>query len=362
MQQTKSAFRPKQIVSAHKAATNHNTLTKRFVILIITLFSLIIWSNTVAAQEPKPEIESLCGNDNRVASTDPRVGRIFYPTGSNEQYHCTVWLTASGGLLTAGHCQGYLLMPGSGIEFNVPTSLPNGSPLAADPNDRYPVEVGSILATDGGMGNDWAIFAVQPNPNTALTPYQAQDGFFRMTRANPPTGTTIRVTGFGIDTGAQNRTNQTDTGPYVGEIANRHEYQADTMAGNSGSPIIWNDNGFTVGIHTHAGCDNPVIPDDGNIGTSFELDSLEVALQNFHGPNVIYVDQGFPDSLLPEETPTRNGTVFRPFDTIVHGIETASSGAIINIVRGTYPETVTIGAGGRAMTLQAPVGSVIIGN
>ena len=78
---------------------------------------------------------SLCdGDDDRVASADPRVGRLFLGG-------CTVWLASNGSLLTAGHCadvdpdlngpmlpDGCLDLAGL-VEFNFPASLSNGQPV-----------------------------------------------------------------------------------------------------------------------------------------------------------------------------------------------------------------------------------------
>src|SRR5204863_4654268 len=130
------------------------------------------------------------------------------------------------------------------------------------------------------------------------------------TRENPAAADTIRVTGFGVDntpagpvanccasdeTGcthpncnAQSRTLQTATGPYVSETVTSatnifHSYKTDTEPANSGSPIIWNANGFTIGIHTHGGCASDGSGD--NDGTSFENNNLEVLLQSWLGNN-----------------------------------------------------------------------------
>lgn len=327
--------------------------------------------------------QTLCGPDNRVASTDRRVGRIFYSAGD---YDCTVWLTSNGALLTAGHCtdfdpdgngsslpDGTLDLNGV-IEFNVPSSTSSGTVTAANPNDQYPIVTtpanSVVWSYDGegqGLGKDWAVFRVNPNSNTGLTPYQAQGNFFRMTRANPPGTATIRITGYGVDDtppgtsggrNAQNQTNQTNTGTYVGETISgndiRHEYQVDTMGANSGSPIIWEDNGFTIGIHTNGGC----TAESGNSGTSFEHDPLETALQNFrYGTGIVYVDQGFPNSMLPDGVTTRDGTVFRPFLTIAQAINT-SGARTVSVVAGSYNEPMTIS---KALTLTAPAGTVTIG-
>jgi V8-like Glu-specific endopeptidase len=322
-----------------------------------------------SGDEPSPE--SLCGPDNRAASTDARVGRLYFGG-------CTAYLISNGRLLTAGHCadldpdrSGPLLPDGvldlSGVvEFNVPPSQSNGTTVAADPDDQYPINTNSVVwRYDGegqGLGKDWAVFTVGPNSNTGLTPFQAQGGFFRTTNANPASGNTIRVTGMGADntppgsTGnanAQNFTNQTSTGGYVGESVSGsniwHRYAVDTTGGSSGSPIIWNSNGFTIGIHTNAGCNT-----DGsgaNSGTSFEVNALESAIDNHPGSNTIYADRTRLGA-------TENGTIYHPHDTITEAVNAVPSGGKVSIVRGTYNDTGTFN---KQLIMVAPVGSAVIG-
>lgn len=332
----------------------------------------------VPAPEKAPDgseptgIESLCAADNRVASTDGRVGRLYFGG-------CTAWLISNGRLLTAGHCvdldpdQGGPSLPdgildlNGVVEFNVPPSLANGTTVAADPEDQYPINTGSVVwRFDGegqGLGKDWSVFTVGPNANTGLTPFEAQGGFFRTTDGNPTAGSsTIRITGMGLDntppgsTGnrnAQNFTNQTDTGGYVGESSSGndiwHRYAVDTTGGNSGSPIIWNNNGFTIGIHTNAGC-----AADGtgaNNGTSFEVNALETAIDNHPGASTIYADK-------TRFGATEDGTIFHPHDTFTEAATTVPAGGKVSVVTGAYNDT---GLYTKSMFVVAPVGSVLIG-
>jgi hypothetical protein len=324
-------------------------------------------------------IESLCAGDNRVASTDVRVGRI---TG------CTAWLNSNGSLLTAGHCADYdpdrggpllpdgILDLGGVVEFDIPQSLANGTLVAADPNDQYPIDTSSVVWNfDGegqGLGKDWAMFRCNPNSNTGLLPHEARNSFFRMTRENPVIANTIRITGCGVDetpagsTGGRNsdnRTLQTSTGPYVGEFSSGanfwHRYQVDTEGANSGSPIIWTSTGFTIGVHTNGGCNT-----DGsgsNSGTSFEHNPLETALQNFPGANTTYLD-----AVSPPGSPTEDGTVFRPFNTLPEAVADVVSGARILAVRGNYTQaagnTGLLGDDGKSFLITAPVGTATFGD
>jgi V8-like Glu-specific endopeptidase len=326
-------------------------------------------------------IESICGTDNRTPSTEARVARLtFVSAAGNPGTACTAWLISNGALLTAGHCvdfdpdqsgpllpDGVLDLDGNDvIEFGVPNSLNTGTLVFADPDDQYAINLTSVTWNyDGegqGLGKDWAVFAVFPNANTGNLPHEVQ-GFYRMTNGNPSTSSTIRITGHGTDstpTQTRNQIQQTHSGPWVSENSSGadrwHRYQVDTTGGNSGSPIIWTNNGFTIGIHTNAGC-----AADGtgaNSGTSFEHNALETAVDNFPGNNTVYAD-------LSRFGALENGTIFHPYDTVSEAVAAVASNGVVSIVAGSYTKaanTLTIGDDGKSMTIEAPVGSVIIGN
>jgi hypothetical protein len=298
--------------------------------------------------------KSLCDQDDRVSSDDPRVGRLV-PIG------CTGWITSNGAHLTAGHCDDIDMQT---LEFNVPSSLPDGTIQHPGPEDQYSVDTASIVSHDDGtgqIGDDWTVFTVDPNTNTGLLPVHAQGAFYRMSRDYNPT--TVRVSGYGTDdeppgsTGGRNadsQTLQTDSGSFLGEVVEGPsdayiEYIVDTMPASSGSPVIVHGTTVTIGIHTNGGCDPP---DFGNTGTSFENDGLENAIQTFPvGANVMYVDKDHPVS-------QEDGTVFRPYDTVAEAVTAVPSGGNILIVIGSYAEQITIN---KDVTLVAPVGVVVIG-
>jgi V8-like Glu-specific endopeptidase len=320
--------------------------------------------------------QTLCGADSRVASGDNRVGRIN---------GCTAWLVSNGAVLTAGHCAP--LAAGDTFEVNVPASTSSGGGVASAPADQFPINAASAVFVNGGSGNDFCVFRINPNGTTGQRPH-VQHGFFRMSRETPVLATTIRVTGFGIDnsplgTGtaccntdsngncthprcnSQSRTLQTSTGGFAGEVVVgasdvSHTYATDTEPANSGSPIIWETTGFAIGIHTHGGCNS-----DGsgsNSGTSFEHNGLESALQNFPGANTRYLDFAtYPNA------PAVNGTIFQPFHTLATAVASVPSGGVVSIVEGSYVRTTAgntgvFGTGNKAMMLEAPVGTVVIGN
>lgn len=320
-----------------------------------------------------PLTRTLCGADSRGASTDNRVGRIS---------GCTAWLVSNGAVLTAGHCG-----PVSGVfSVNVPASSASGVTVASAPEDQYPIDTSNRTSVDNGNGDDYTVFGLLPNSTTG-TRAHLRFGFFRMTREKPAAATTIRITGFGVDNtpagpvvnccatdsagncthpncNAQSRTLQTATGTYVGEnvvgasdVA--HTYQTDSEPANSGSPIIWNANGFAIGIHTHGGCTSG--GGGSNSGTSFENNNLEALLQGFLGSNTRYVDV-----VQPPNAPVENGTIFQPFNTMTEAVSSVVSGGRIAIVEGSYTRlagnTMIMGADGKSFTVLAPVGTVTIGN
>lgn len=310
-----------------------------------------------APLEGDPPTETLCGNDDRAGSNDPRVGRIT-PVG------CTGWIVSNGAHLTAGHCTGANMQI---LEFNVPASQADGTIVASNPNDQYPIgAVSSFDDGDGQEGDDWAVFACNINSNTRLLPVFAQSAFYRMSRDDNPAN--VRVTGYGTDStpagstgagNAQNQTQQTHAGGYGGETVQgasdviiRHT--VDSEGGNSGSPVIILDTLITVGIHTNGGC---TAKGGSNAGTGFEHDALETTLANWPGPRVRYVDNGHPHAVS-----LGDGTVMRPFDLLTEGIDTVPFGGIVSIVSGTYTLPVNK-IFSRPMTLSSPVGTtLIVGN
>jgi hypothetical protein len=309
--------------------------------------------------------ESICGgDDDRVRSTNPRVGRLV-PIG------CTGWIASNGAHLAAGHCTDGTGIYMQTLEFNVPDSLANGTIQHPDPEDQYPIDVSSIVFFndgDGETGNDWTVFGCNANSNTGLLPVQAQNAFYRMSRDHSPTN--VRITGYGEDnmpagsTGDRNldnQTQQTHWGAYLGETVGGPnnviiEYTVDTTGGSSGSPVIMYGTTTALGIHTNAGC-NP--PDNGNTGTGFKNNDLENAIQTFLGSNVVYADALHPAT-------SEDGTVFRPYDTVAEAISAVLDNGIVSIVAGSYTaaagNTFTVGADGKRMTIVAPVGTVTIGD
>lgn len=221
--------------------------------------------------------ESICGaTDDRTLSSDPRAARIV-PVG------CTAWLIddAEGCFLTAGHCTGASF---SVIEFNVPLSSATGSVNHPPPSQQYAIDASSLQWNQTVIGDDWAYFGAFPNPETELTPFEAQAARFVL--APPPgaaAGQSIRVTGYGTTTGTQgtplswSQVQTTHAGPLTSVSGTVLQYATDTTGGDSGSPVIVEADGTAIGIHTNAGCS---AGGGANSGTSLANAGVAGALAN----------------------------------------------------------------------------------
>jgi V8-like Glu-specific endopeptidase len=224
-------------------------------------------------------IESQCGTtDDRVPSNHPASGRIV-------SVGCTGWIGSNGKHLTAGHCIG---SSAATLQFDVPPSLSNGTIQHPGPEDQYSINQSNWQFVNGGVGNDWGIFQVFNNSETGLQPIQAQGGSFNVVQSYG--GSTIRITGFGVDAGTANQTQQTHAGPNAGSSGTTMRYQTDTEGGNSGSPVIDEATGNALGIHTHGGCTST---GGNNSGTSAFLSAFWSAYQSVPCNNIA---QGDPAS------------------------------------------------------------------
>jgi V8-like Glu-specific endopeptidase len=191
---------------------------------------------------------SQCGpTDDRQPSQDKRSGRQ-YPTG------CSSWLISETVVLTAGHCTANASQQ---VHFNVPLSSSTGQLRFPPPQDQYAYDTATLQRLDAGVGSDWTVTTVHRNSNTKLYPGQAQGVWYEIgTVPTTPAGQNIRITGYG--TGGQlpewNQAQKTHVGPLNLVRTTSLCYVTDTTGGNSGSPIIHENTGKAVGIHTHGGC------------------------------------------------------------------------------------------------------------
>jgi len=251
--------------------------------------------------QPGPSTRSICGpDDDRMLSSDPRSARVV-PVG------CTAWLIndANKCFLTAGHCTGSSFQV---VEFNVPLSDAGGNITFADPDDQYPVDPASVQSNGGlGVGNDWAYFGAFANSNTGLTAFEAQGSTYELVSPPDPAGQNIRITGYGTTSAALaplewNQVQKTHVGPFVFVSGNTLNYATDTTGGNSGSPVIHEETGNAIGIHTHAGC---TTSGGGNNGTNIDHPALQDALANPTGvcrpdpPLAFNFPDGLPELLSP---------------------------------------------------------------
>ena len=223
--------------------------------------------------------ESICGSsDDRELSSDPRVARGWTTSGSA---NCTAWLIddCMKCVLAAGHC-GF-----SQIHFNNPLSTPGGVPVMPHPDDQYAIDRSSEQEDASGVGRDWYYGGAFANPNTGLTPYEAQGDAFELAEEIPSVaGQDIRVTGHGITGSGVDptwfRAQKTHTGPFVDASGTSLRYAMDTTSGNSGSPVIDDTSGQAIGVHTHGGCSSS---GGSNAGTAITAPALQAALANPSG-------------------------------------------------------------------------------
>jgi formylglycine-generating enzyme required for sulfatase activity len=222
-------------------------------------------------------VATICGpTDDRCQSSDPRVGRIM-PVG------CTAWLfdNQQNAMLSAGHCvPGFNYAAPEVVQFQVPKSNQNGTVQHPSPSNQYAIDPVSVQFRDNGAGDDWAHLGVFSNSTTGLSPFAAQ-GMRSFVRASSNTSGLVRITGFGVDDGWENQTNQTHVGMTSGAGPGPVvSYVADTTGGNSGSPIIRESDGAAIGIHTNGGC---TAGGGANFGMTFANASLLQAIANPQG-------------------------------------------------------------------------------
>eukprot|EP00984_Skeletonema_dohrnii_P023317 scaffold12399_cov114-Skeletonema_dohrnii-CCMP3373.AAC.1 len=203
--------------------------------------------------------ESICGDrDDRVPSTDVRTGRM--------SSGCTAWLISEDVFVQAGHCG----TPSSSTRLH----FTFGSAAAA-PEDQYGVDLSSYQFQNSGTGNDWGAGKLLPNSVTGKLPGVAQSekcgspgcGWFNIGPVPSSTsGNNIRITGYG-KAAVDSRTQKTHTGALTTIGSDYMRYVSDTTGGNSGSPVIHEETGYAVGVHTHGGC---FATSGSNIGTRID--------------------------------------------------------------------------------------------
>ncbi|MCP4912984.1 MAG: trypsin-like serine protease [Oligoflexia bacterium] len=212
------------------------------MIKAMTLIALFAAFSSVNAANEK----SICGQDDRTPSFNPKVARAI--GDMNQNGGCTLTMISKTCAVSAGHCKSTFGL----AEFNTPLSR-NGRIQHPEPEDIYPIEV--IKSVYNGLGDDWAVLRVRPNKITGKLAGEEQ-GFYKYTFTQPEVGTVIRITGYGLDRsqGDRNLAQQTHTGEVTKMQGNVMYHVADTMGGNSGSSVIREDTQEIVAIHTNGGC------------------------------------------------------------------------------------------------------------
>ncbi len=245
----------------------------------------------VTAGAIHPPLATQCGpTDDRTLSSDPRIARLLPAL-------CTGWLLddCNHCLLTAGHC---FDTPGEidTVQFNVPLSTSNGTLVHPPPEDQYPVDPASRQFANTGLGNDWAYFGAFPNPITGKTAGEAQGVWFTLAPGAPAfdPNLTIRITGYGVDgsPAQHNGVQQTHVGPLLSTGPDVLSYGADTFSGNSGSPVVVEQTGMAVGIHTHGGC---TVGGGANSGLDVAQAGLQAALAAPRGVCATGISCGTPE-------------------------------------------------------------------
>lgn len=185
--------------------------------------------------------------DDRVPSFDNRATRVLSSSGTSA---CSGWLGPNNCGFTAGHCSSSYTFT---AEFNVPASSASGALQHPAPIDQFPIDHAGVQFVNGGTGNDWGVFTIQPNALGEL-PY-TKFGHYTLGFFTAAVGATTRITGYGsTSVPTTNQIQQTHTGPYMGTNGTSITYQVDTTGGNSGSVVIHEPTGQAIGIHTHGGC------------------------------------------------------------------------------------------------------------
>ena len=198
------------------------------------------------------EIDSICGaTDDRVLGSDVRQCRL--------NAGCTAWLFSPYAVGTAGHCMSSGTA-GKILHFNVPLSSSTGAATPSHPNDQYPIRT-FLQFLNAGVGQDWATLVAVRNSNTGLYPGQAQGSWYTVVGAPAvAAGQQIRITGYGSGNGVSgsptwNLVQKTHLGNrQTTTTANALRYDTDTTGGNSGSPVVLENTGEVIGVHTHGGC------------------------------------------------------------------------------------------------------------
>lgn len=206
----------------------------------------------IGAMNARANSKSICGEDDRIPSDNPKVARAL---GSlSDPGGCTVTMISRTCAISAGHCKDVLGV----AEFNTPESR-DGRIQHPRAEDIYEIEKTSINMRYTRIGDDWAVMRLKANAHTGAYAGDRQ-GHYEVAFEMPKKGDQLRITGYGLDRPdpTRNLAQQTHTG-FVTQVGSNgsnssFSYDVDTMGGNSGSSIIRMSDNKIVGIHTNGGC------------------------------------------------------------------------------------------------------------
>ena len=240
---------------------------KLFIVTTLTLtsFTLSVYAASIG--------KSICGRqDDRRPSFEPKVGRAFESLVDGNA-SCTISMIGESCAITAGHCKNKLKY----VEFNVPPSS-NHRPKRAAKEDIYQVDKKTIVAKHNRR-YDFAVFKLKPNKITGELAGQRQ-GYYQLFFKKPKKRERVVVTGYGTDLHRRhNMTQQSDGGTItdLNFLSSLIYHNADTMGGNSGSPIILKRNDQIVGVHTWGQCHSK---GGRNVGTLVNNRKFEKAIKS----------------------------------------------------------------------------------
>jgi len=183
----------------------------------------------------------ICGNDDRT-QTNLQYSCRMMPAGCSASIY-----TTDSCAVSAGHCIG----GGQVLQFNVPNSLSNCTPVNPASIHQYPVT--GQQSVNGGVGNDWAVLTV--GTSSGLRPYQRYNTLRRI--ANTLVAASSEIYGYGVDnTCFRSQTQQRSPGTITGQSSNYWVYNNDIRGGNSGSGLLAKQLIFGIVTHCDFSCTN----------------------------------------------------------------------------------------------------------
>jgi len=289
----------------HTAWFNGPVVTVSLVVAPGSSASVTI--DTALADSPPLFPETICGLvDNRVVTTDDRTCRVV-PSGTSVcsfpgPCAASAWRIAdSEAIATARHVA--ILNFFTIAEFNCPASNATTGAIAHPPvADQYPILAGTIEQSAATtVGADWAVATLGLNSNGQSATERYGTGF-TIAGSMPSTGTTLRITGNGIDNTpnpSRHHRTQTATGPLTAVSGTTVSYQVDTTNGSSGSGVRNNATGQIIAIHTNGGCGVTAggATSGANSGTSIFNTGLQSALTSQTTCQTLTLSSGISESI-----------------------------------------------------------------